>query len=304
MADDLGVRQQDVHNFRQCGWRFRSTRGANNFSRSDTKCHGKPPTTPLAPRVRIDDMTDMTSLDKPPHTALNRRHIATAFMSMMLIVPATSRAQTKPGAASEATSLSLSVTGHATHVPNQTIATLIVQDESRSPSKAQAAVNQSMAKALTAAQAIHGLSATTGAYSVAQTDPKTRTWQASQTLTLTFDAAPNAIAAAPVRHLIGALQHRGLLLESIGAGLTPSALRQTRAEAITDAIGQMHGEAEAAATAMDLKIGRVRRMQINTETPIRPMMLAMRAQSPPPAIQAGPIEATINLSATIDLVDR
>lgn len=259
---------------------------------------------PLAPHARIDEITDMTSLDKPPHTALTRRNITVALTIMMLIAPATSEAQTKPGAASEATSLSLSVAGHATHAPNQTIATLVVQNENPLPSKAQAAVNQSMAKALAAAQAIHGLFATTGAYSVAQTDPKTRTWQASQTLTLTFDAAPNAIAAAPVRHLIGALQHRGLLLESIGAGLTPSALRQTRAEAITDAIGQMHSEAEAAATAMDLKIGRVRRMQINTESPIRPMMLAMRAQAPAPAVQAGPIEETINLSATIDLIAR
>ncbi|GBR77222.1 hypothetical protein AA700_0727 [Acidiphilium acidophilum DSM 700] len=203
------------------------------------------------------------------------------------------------------TQLSLAVTGHADHAPDQMLATLTVESQSPSPAKAQADVNRRMAALLAGARALKGLRATTGSYSVEPTDQKRTRWRAEQTATLTFDAAPDTAAAAPVRKLIGTFQHDGILLDSIGAGLSEAALRQTRSAAIADAVGQMRAEARAAATALGATVGPVTHMQIATRSPIRPMMMmATRAAPSGPQVQAGPISEEINLSATITLSNR
>lgn len=203
------------------------------------------------------------------------------------------------------TQLSLAVTGHADHAPDQMLATLTVESQSPSPAKAQADVNRRMAALLAGARAVKGLRATTGSYSVEPTDQKRTMWRAEQTATLTFDAAPDTAAAAPVRKLIGTFQHDGVLLDSIGAGLSEAVLRQTRSVAIADAVGQMRAEARAAATALGATVGPVTRMQIATQSPIRPMMMmATRAAPSGPQVQAGPISEEISLSATITLSNR
>lgn len=204
------------------------------------------------------------------------------------------------------TQLNLAVTGHADHAPDQMLATLTVESQSPSPAKAQADVNRRMAALLAGARALKGLRATTGSYSVEPTDRKRTMWRAEQTATLTFDAAPDSAAAAPVRKLIGTFQHDGVLLDSIGAGLSEAALRQTRSAAITDAVGQMRAEARAAATALGATVGPVTHMQIATRSPIRPMMMMMATRAAPsdPQVQAGPISEEISLSATITLSNR
>lgn len=273
---------------------------------------GRPPFFPddgaigpaLAKLALIGDDIAMKTL-VPGRSAALRLGVATLIAGLAWpLGSVTSRAapSTPPP---DPTQLSLAVTGHADHAPDQMLATLTVESQSPSPAKAQADVNRRMAALLAGARAVKGLRATTGSYSVEPTDQKRTMWRAEQTATLTFDAAPDTAAAAPVRKLIGTFQHDGVLLDSIGAGLSEAALRQTRSAAITDAVGQMRAEARAAATALGATVGPVTHMQIATQSPIRPMMMmATRAAPSGPQVQAGPISEKISLSATITLSNR
>ncbi|MHB1303500.1 MAG: SIMPL domain-containing protein [Acidiphilium sp.] len=231
---------------------------------------------------------------------MERKHIDPILILALVLLPSGAMAAAPHG---HAPTMTLSASGHAARPPDETRAVLEADAHGASASAAQASVNRTMAAALGSAGKIAGLRATTGNYSVTPVDAKQSAWTARQTLTLRYEAAPDAAAAAPVRALIGQLQARGMLLQSLDGALSRKAERAARRQAIADAAAELHDEAAALATALDERAGPIRSVQLNAAPiwPVRPMMFAAKA-APAPSAQPAPIETSVNLSATIALL--
>ena len=203
-----------------------------------------------------------------------------------------------------ATTLTLSVTGSARHLPDATAATLEIVGEAPDAAAAQERENRAMAAALHAADGVAGVRATTGGYSVTPADAKRTAWIARQELNLACDAAPaSAAAAAGLRGLIGQLQHAGARLQSLDGRLSAGTAAATRARAIGDAVRRLRAEAQAVARSLGETVGAIRTVQVDGP-PVRPvfggLMVAGRAASP--VARPAPIEERVSLSATIELV--
>jgi uncharacterized protein YggE len=231
----------------------------------------------------------------------SRAFIVVPLAVMLLAMPGACR----PSAAATdgpTTQLTLSVTGQATHAPDATIATLSVQQNAKTAVAAQSGVNSIMTSALAATHTVAGLRATTGSYSVYPADQKQTGWQAQQSLDLHLTASPESDAASQMRHLIGMLQGKGVLLESIAGTLAPTTARQTRTAAIKDAVAQMRAEADAAAAALGDHVVSITKIDLTTQTPFRPRFMALRmAAKAEPQLQSGPMTEQITLSATVNL---
>ncbi|MCW8307150.1 SIMPL domain-containing protein [Acidiphilium sp. PA] len=203
--------------------------------------------------------------------------------------------------AGTATELTLSVTGQASHKPDVMVATMAAQATAKTAAAAQSAVNRAVAAALAATNAIKALRATTGGYEVYPADPKQAAWHASQTIDLRLATSPGSDHAKDLRRMIGMLQAKGMTLESIGATLSQSAARKTRAAAIKDAVAQMRAEADATAKSLGDHVSAITKLSLTTQSPFRPVMMAARIQSAAPQMRSGPITEQINLSATVTL---
>ena len=202
-----------------------------------------------------------------------------------------------------ATTLTLSVTGSARHLPDAMAATLEIVGEAPDAAAAQERENRAMAAALHAADGVAGVRATTGGYSVTPADAKRTAWIARQELNLACDAAPASAAAAGLRGLIGQLQHAGARLQSLDGRLSAGTAAATRARAIGDAVRRLRAEAQAVARSLGETVGAIRTVQVDGP-PVRPvfggLMVAGRAASP--VARPAPIEERVSLSATIELV--
>jgi uncharacterized protein YggE len=239
--------------------------------------------------------------------------IAMTFKRLSLAVPAlivaaigalASAAATHAEAAApdNTTILTLSVAGTASHAPDTTVATMSIQNTAPTAAGAQAAVNAAMASALAAAKTIQALQATTGSYDVFPADTKQSAWRAQQSLTLRLAAPPNSALASKFRHMIGELQARGMTLDQIGGTLSSAAARVTRTAAIKDAVTQMRAEADATAAALSDRVAAITKVDLTTESPFRPMMMAARvATAPAPQLQSGTMTEQITLSAIVTL---
>lgn len=212
-------------------------------------------------------------------------------------------AQTQP--APKTTTLTLSVTGTARHAPDAMEATLEAVGRAGDAAKAQDAVNRMMAAALHGVDKVKGLTGTTGGYSVVPADPKQDAWIARQSLTLHFDAAPNDGAAAPVRALIGQLQHAGMQLQSLAGTLRDRTAAETRNRAIVRATHEARAEARVVAHALDETVGGISAVTLGERT-IHPMMTGMvfAARAAAPVARPGPVEERVSLSATIELAPK
>jgi predicted secreted protein len=209
--------------------------------------------------------------------------------------------------ASAQTVLNLSANGSDSVAPDRIIAALDAQFSSTDAAQAQADVNRAMAQALGAAKAVNGVSATTGSYSVYQTTPpdgaQKTVYQASQNLQLGMDA-PQGVPPAAFTALVGQLQQKGLLLDSLNGDLSPRAQQAAQASAITDAIRQIQAQAQAVAKTLNDQVGKIQTLNVNVNLPGPIMraapMLMMAAAAPP---QAAPAKVTVqaNVSAAITL---
>ncbi len=200
------------------------------------------------------------------------------------------------------TTLTLTVTGTASHAPDTTVATLSIQKTAPTAAAAQAAVNAAMAGALATAKSVKTLQATTGTYDVFPSDTKQTAWRAQQSLALRLAAPPGSALASEFRHIIGELQGRGMVLDQIGGTLSSAATRETRTNAIKDAVTQMRTEADATAAALGDHVTAITKVELTTQSPFRPMMMAARiATAPAPQLQSGTMTEQITLSATITL---
>lgn len=226
----------------------------------------------------------------------------------LLLLPAGGRAEGGPaeggatvGVGAKAATLDLSVTGRASHAPDAMRAVLEAVGRARSAAAAQEAVNRMMTMALGEVDHVSGLVAVTGGYSVVPANQDSTEWIARQGMTLRFDAAPDAAAAAPVRALIGRLQQAGLQLQALDGTLSAKTETATRDRAIADAARRLRAEAAGVARALGERVGALRSVRL--EAPgVRPVvgMMALK-KAVAPAARPGPVEEQVSLSATIEL---
>lgn len=203
------------------------------------------------------------------------------------------------------TMLNLSANGSSSADPDRINASLDVQFSAADAAEAQAEVNRAMAKALGAARSVSGVTATTGDYSVYQTTPdngQKPAYRASQNLRLSM-AAPGGAPPGGFTTLLGQLQQKGLLLNSLNGDLSPHAQEAAEASAIKDAIRQIEAQARAVAATLNEHVGKIQTLNVNLNLPgpvlrAAPMMMATAA---PP--QAAPAQVTVqaNVTATIAL---
>ena len=207
------------------------------------------------------------------------------------------------------TVLNLSADGSNSVDPDRITAALAAQSSSPDAARAQEDVNQAMARALAAARAVPGVTATTGDYSVYQTTPsdgsQKAVFQASQNLQLSM-AAPGGAPAASFTALVGKLQQQGLLLNSLNGDLSDPAQEAAQQGAIDDAIRQIRAQAQAVAATLGERVGRIQTLNVNINMPgpvmrAAPMMMMMAAAAAPPQAAPAKISVQANVSATIAL---
>jgi len=205
------------------------------------------------------------------------------------------------------TVLNLSADGSDTVDPDRITASLAAQFSSVDAARAQAEVNHAMAQALVEAKSVSGMSATTGDYSVYQTTPggsQQPAYQASQNLQLSMDA-PQGAPPAAFTALVGALQQKGLLLNSLNGDLSPKAQEAAEQSAILDAIRQIQAQAKAVASVLGEHVGKFQALNVNVNMPgpvlrAAPMMMMAQAPAPPQAALAK-VTIQASVSATIAL---
>lgn len=231
--------------------------------------------------------------------AMTRSIRACALGTMLVLMPLACLAAAPD---QDTTTLSLSVTGRASHAPDAMYAELEAVGRAAHAAAAQATVNRMMTAALHQTDRIRGLVATTGFYSVTPANQDQTEWIARQSLILRFDAAPDADAAAPVRALLGRLQQSGMQLQSLDGRLSAKTASVTRDHAIEDAASRLHADAERVAKALGETVGPIRSVQLGSQM-IRPVFstMALKAQAVAPIARPGPIEERVSLSATIVL---
>jgi uncharacterized protein YggE len=225
---------------------------------------------------------------------------AVVFLAMFGIAPAQ-------------TVLSLSATGNNTVDPDQIVASLDVQSNAKTASRAQAEVNREMQQALAAVHSLAGVTATTGDYSVFQNSPDNPSgnassepvYQASQNLQLSMAAAAGVPPAA-FTALVGRLQQQGLLLNTLDGNLSDQGQAAAQAGAINDAIHQIQAQAAAIAATLGEHVGKIKSLNVNINSPgpiLRPapMMMMAAAAAPPPQAAPGKVTIQANVNATIDL---
>ncbi len=219
-------------------------------------------------------------------------------------VAAPSRMPASPASGTaKATILSLNVTGQATHAPDAMSASLLVQTHGPDSRTAQTNLNQQMASVLQQLNKVATLSVTTGGYSVTSSQHGA-VWDATQSVSLSYPAAPNSAAAKPVLNLIGQLQADGVQLQSLTGTLQPTTAAATRDAAIQSAVKTLHDQETALATALGMQVGPIRSINMGIGGTIVPLMRSMifsARPGAPPMVQPGNVTERVNLSATVML---
>lgn len=206
---------------------------------------------------------------------------------------------TLAGVARAETTLSLSATGSVAAVPDEMEASLTAQGSAATAATAQDTVNRLMAASLASARKINGVTATTAAYNVFQTQTG---YQASQTLNLTMPA-PGGLPPPAFTNLIGQLQQKGLQLNSLDGQLSAAAADSASQAATTDALHRLRAEANAIAATLGDKPGEIKTVTIDPgdSGPVMPgCAMALQAAAPPQSAP-GPVTIQVTVEATISL---
>jgi len=227
--------------------------------------------------------------------------IICAAAAMLLATLAAGQAQTV---------LNLSANGSNSVEPDRIVASLNVQASSPAAARAQAEVNAQMQRALAAARAVGGVSASTGDYSVYQNTPDNSAkpvYQASQNLQLSM-AAAGGVPPAAFTALVGQLQQAGLLLNTLDGNLSDAGQAGAQQAAIDDAIRQIQAQAAAIAAMLGERVGKIQSLNVNVNSPgpvlrAAPMMM-MAAAAPPPQAAPGKVTIQANVSATVELTSQ
>jgi predicted secreted protein len=207
------------------------------------------------------------------------------------------------------TLLRLSETATVMAHPDELDATLRVEATSPTAAEAQRRVNAAMADAIKAAQAVSGVTVSSGAYFVWRAGPtpldRTERWQAHQSLTLTSHDG------AALLKLVGDLQQKGLAVGQLGWRLSDAATRAAQAEATRNAIAALRGRAEEAAALLDLRFGSFKEVRLGGTRPTPILQRTMPMAAPgisapvtPPSAEAVDVGISATADADVELLAK
>lgn len=203
------------------------------------------------------------------------------------------------------TLLHLTQTATVMVAPNELDASLRAEATNADPAEAQKQVNAMMADALARARQVAGVTISTSGYSVWRNGPTpkdhTVRWQAGQTLQL------KSHDGATLLKLAGALQQKGLAMQQLEWRLSRQAEKKAHAEATKQAISQLRGRIDEAASLLGLRFGSFKQVQLGApRTPVFPRVMgaSMAAAAPPPNAVAQDIAVTATVEADAILLPR
>lgn len=205
------------------------------------------------------------------------------------------------------TILSLSATGEATAPPDEAVAHFQAQATKPDAAAAQAAVNQAVAKALTAARTTAGVTVTTSFYNTYSVIPENQTkpaFTAEQSLTLVQPDA-GGIPDAAFTSLLTKLQSDGLLLTGLSGDLSSASTAKLQQEAVRNALNALREEAKNVADTLHKKVGDLQSLTVGTDGgPVPPLLMGARAMAmaaPPPQSAPDNVSVTAHVNAKIEL---
>jgi predicted secreted protein len=171
------------------------------------------------------------------------------------------------------------------------------------PQTVEAAINQSMAKALAQAKQTPGIDVETGPYSVDRETPPNAPprWGGSQTLFL------SGADADALLKLAGMLQTQGLVMSNLGYQASPKTVRSTEDELAAEALSGLERRAAAIAQQLHLSVLGYRDLTVGNAQVDGGVMPRMAFSQPTgvaslPAPVAAPGNATVRVTVTADIL--
>jgi len=168
------------------------------------------------------------------------------------------------------------------------------------PQTVEAAINQSMTKALATVRATPGVEIATGSYNVYRDAPEKNPpqWTGSQILSL------SGADAGTLLKLGGTLQSAGLVMSNLGYDVSPGAVRGAE-DALTDeALAALERRGAAIAQQLHLTLLGYRDLTVGNagtgEGPLPRMGVAAMTAMPAPV--AAPGEATVRVMVSADIL--
>ena len=170
------------------------------------------------------------------------------------------------------TLLHLAQTATVMVAPDELDASLRAEATTAKPAEAQKRVNAMMTDALARARQVAGVTPSTSGYTVWRTGPTpqdhTEHWHAGQTLEL------KSHDGSALLKLAGALQESGLAMQQLEWRLSRQAEKQAHAAATRQAISQLRGRIDEAASLLGLRFGSFKDVQLNMpRTPVYPRLM-------------------------------
>lgn len=166
------------------------------------------------------------------------------------------------------------------------------------PQSVEAAINQSMAKALARARQVQGIDVETGSYAVYR-DAKL-VWTGNQVLALTGSDSDVLLKLA------GELQSAGLVMSNLGYEASPKTVHGAEEALTSEALSGLRQRAEAIAAQLHTSLMGYRDLTVgNAQTEGGPMprfaaQAAASAAMPAPVAAAG--EATVRVTVSADVL--
>lgn len=226
------------------------------------------------------------------------------FLRPLLLGGALALLATAPARAD--TLLQLGETATVMVAPDELAANLRVEIVTAAAAEAQNRVNATIRDALAIAKRDHGITVSTGAYSVWRTNPtpqdRAEKWRASQNLML------SSKDGAALLTLVGELQQKGMVVSSLGWRLSQETYRKARQDATRQALSALRGRVDEAAGLLDLKFDHFKAVTLdsaNAAPAPRPMALAAHAMAraapvePSAAAEDMPVSATAQADAVL-----
>ncbi len=171
------------------------------------------------------------------------------------------------------------------------------------PQSVEAAINQSMAKALARARQVQGIDVETGSYAVYH-DAKLG-WNGSQTLALTGSDSDTLLKLA------GELQAAGLVMSNLAYEASPKTVRGAEDALTAEALTGLHQRGDAIAQQLHMSVMGYRDLTVgNAQTEGGPMPRFFAAQAaaassmPAPVAAAGEARVRVTVSADVLLAPK
>ena len=202
--------------------------------------------------------------------------------------------------------LMLSATGTVHAPPDELTAVFFAEASAPTAAAAQGQVNTQVEKAMASAHGVEGLTVSAESYSVRHQDADTRInhpalWIARQSIRIT---ATDGRILLP---LLGRIQSDNLALSRLDWSLSRPHRTALLQQAEGLALHELQQRAQAAATALGLKVARIESVNLNDQETPRPMpmmMMAARAaaaEMPAPQAPAADQDVTAQADATFIL---